>query len=307
MLVLIAGVTGSFGPHLIRSALARNHQVRGVGRNPKSLPQDLRNKLESFVEIESYEDAAGLRRACHGVDAVICALRPLAKITLETQLCLLRHAEDAGIKVFVASTWNYDWTRLRFGDLAHYDPDIAFKRHVEMTSSIKPVYFLTGSFAEYTYSPLVFPVLDKGDGSGKNIEYWGEPDQMYDWTSMRDAAEFTFETLGQESVKQGEGGIFTFRSGQMSLRQIAAAYEKVHGVKVGLVCKGSVAELEEIALKAEREGNIQNYWTYLIYFVHLFTLKRIWTLQNPEECPQIKRTTLEEVAAFLPEANIGEK
>lgn len=307
MLVLIAGITGAFGPHLLTSASARHHKVRGLGRNANALAQDVRDKLESFVELSSYDDTSGLERAFQGVDAVICSLRPTPAITLETGIRLLRQAEKAGVQIFVASTWNYDWTRLRYGELAHYDPCIAFKRHAEMTSSIKPIYFFTGSFAEYTYSPLIFPVGDKEDGSGKTIEFWGSPDDKYDWTSMRDAAEFAFETLDREGVKQGDGGCFTFRSGQMTPREAAAAYEKVKGVKVDLVCKGSVADLEEVALKAAKEGTIQNYWTYILYFVHLLTLKRTWTLQNPEECSQIKRTTLEQVAALQPEINIGDK
>jgi len=298
MLILIAGITGRLGAHLVASAIARNHSIRGLGRNPQSLQQDIVSSLESFVEIQSYDDISTIDRACRGVDAIICALSPIPKLTLDTQLLLLRAAEKAGVKIFVSSTWNYDWTRICHGDLEHYDPHIAFKRQAELTSPISPVYFFTGIFAEYVFSQLSFPVEDNQDGFGKKITYWGSPDTMIDWTSMHDAAEFTFEVLGMETVKQGTGGIFSFRSGATSPRELAATYEKVKGIKVELVCQGSETELEETALAARKGGNVRNYHSFLGYFIHLFTLRRSWSLQSLWECHRLQRTTLEEVVAM---------
>jgi hypothetical protein len=46
--------------------------------------------------------------AVSGVDAIINAYAPLPVLHLDGHLVLLRAAEGAGIKVFVASSWSRD-------------------------------------------------------------------------------------------------------------------------------------------------------------------------------------------------------
>ena len=67
---------------------------------------------------------------------------------------LLRAAEPANIKTFIAQSWNNDWTKIKFGDIEPYDSRIAFYKHVELSSSIKPVYLFTGLFADLLYTPI---------------------------------------------------------------------------------------------------------------------------------------------------------
>ncbi|EIT81921.1 NAD dependent epimerase/dehydratase, putative [Aspergillus oryzae 3.042] len=103
MLVLVAGVTGNLGSRMIDSFISRGHQVRGLGRNPSKLPSELRQKLENFVEVSSSVDVTGLEKACHGVDAVVCAYQGHPELVVEGQLLLLRAAERMGVKRFVAN------------------------------------------------------------------------------------------------------------------------------------------------------------------------------------------------------------
>ncbi|KAL2827162.1 hypothetical protein BDW59DRAFT_160447 [Aspergillus cavernicola] len=299
MLILIVGITGALGRHLALAAFARNYTVRGLGRSPKSLAPDIESRLESFIELQSYYDMATMERACYGVDAIICALRSTPELELDAQILLLRAAEKAGVKTFVASTWNNDWTRIQFGDWEHYDAHISFKRLADMTSQINPVYLFIGTFAEYLYEFTCFPLQDKEDNSGKELTYWENPDMELDWTSMRDGSEFTLEILNKESVKQGEGGCFSFRSGVTSPKDLALTYEKVKKIKVELVCGGSETELEALAVASRKDTAIKDYFIYAIYFYHLFILRRSWSLVNLEDLPEIRRTSLEEVVAAL--------
>src|SRR6478735_1927855 len=105
MLVLVTGVTGNLGLHLIESLSSRGHKVRGLGRSPDKLTKEQRSKLESFVKIQNYWDVDALDRACNGVDAldracngvdaVICAYAGTPVMHLDAQLLLLRAAEPA--------------------------------------------------------------------------------------------------------------------------------------------------------------------------------------------------------------------
>ncbi|PVH73229.1 hypothetical protein DL98DRAFT_552785 [Cadophora sp. DSE1049] len=216
MLILIVGIT----------AFSRGHTVRGLGRSRKSIASDIASRLESFVEVESYYDTVTIQSAYHGVDAIICALRSVPELELDAQLLLLRAAERVGIRIFVSSTWNNDWTRTHLGDFEHYDAHISFKRQADLGSPINPIYIFTGTFAEYLFSFTCFPLVDKEDGSGKKIMYWESPYTKLDWTSVRDAAGFTLEILDDEGIKQGKGGCFSFRSGQTCVKDLADMYEK---------------------------------------------------------------------------------
>lgn len=99
MLVLIAGITGTCGQCLARAALAKGHQVRGLGRNPGKLGQELADKLEGFVQSEGIYDIAALDRAVRGVDAIVCAYTYAPETVVDGQILLLRAAERAGVKV----------------------------------------------------------------------------------------------------------------------------------------------------------------------------------------------------------------
>lgn len=99
MLILIAGITGMVGQPCAEAAIARGHQVRGIGRDPEKLPAKLRQQLESFVTSSGIYDMAALERAVANVDAVICAYGFQPECLVEGQLLLLRAAERAGVKV----------------------------------------------------------------------------------------------------------------------------------------------------------------------------------------------------------------
>ena len=256
MLVLIAGITGTLGQRLATTALSRGLSVRGLGRNPSSLPAYLSTRLESFVTSTSFYDIPALNLAVTGVSAIINAYAPNPLLDLDGHLLLLRAAERAGVKIFIASSWSRDWSNLKFGDFEHYNNHIAFEHQVATTSTIKPVYIITGVFADLLFTPYgpgMFTVSDSGEGEGK-MRYWGEGDRdVYPWSTQDDASEWTIDILLHgKGVQNGEGGFFRVRSGVTCVREMAAVYEEVHGRKVEVERVGSTEDLER-ELKVLRE------------------------------------------------------
>src|ERR1700759_4726662 len=140
MLILIAGITGNMGRNLALASFSAGHQVRGLSRNPSKLPEAISTKLESFVQSSSHEDIPALDKACHGVDAIICAYAPNSIASLDGQLFLLRAAERAGVKRFHAASWNLNWSKQPLGVLETYDAYISFMYQARISSPIKPLY-----------------------------------------------------------------------------------------------------------------------------------------------------------------------
>lgn len=292
MLVLIAGITGKLGTHLARAALQRNDfRVRGLGRSPENLDPTIAAQLESFVKCRSYDDVPALDKAVASVDAVVCAYKPDPVLDLEGHLLLLRAAERAGVKVFHASSWNADWRLFDWGEFEHYDTHIAFQRHVELTSPIKPVYVFTGIFGEYLFSPAGPGMLSKDESGAASVQVWDQGDAKWSWTSMKEAAEFSISLLTRKDVQEGAGGYFAVKSGDCSPRDIAKAYETVTGVSVDVKYAGAVDSVGQQLQQARQEHGPSQYKQYLALISQWFGYTGKLYLQSAETVINGRPTT----------------
>ena len=298
MLVLVAGATGNVGQHLIDSLIDRGHQVRALARNPSKLPAQKLQKLESFITSKEYYDIDALNRACTGVDAIICAYAGIPELQLDAQLLLLRAAERAGVTRYISSSWNYDWRDLPLGMQESYDPFICFRRHVDLSSSIRPIYIFCGILAE-----VLFSVPGHGDFSpanhgvwdpkSKKMEIYGTGNELWHWTTEKDAAEFAAAIIQRDDAAQG--GFWTVCSGVNTLPDIASIYERVKGCKVNVQYKGSVSDLRHNALEARKQGSEKNPWSYIGWFYQLHTVDGTWTLKDLQnDLLDVKTTPLED-------------
>ncbi|KAL4881693.1 hypothetical protein BJY04DRAFT_56493 [Aspergillus karnatakaensis] len=281
MLLLIVGITGDLGQRLAWAALKRGLEIRGLGRNPKKLGKDLTSRLESFVTSDSYQDIAALDRALTGVDGVICAYPMDPVLYLDGGLLLLRAAERAQVRLFVAPTWTSNWTRIAYGEFEVYDSILAFRDHASRTSPINPVYIINGAFAEYTLAPGG-PAFES-DGLTAKLRYWGDVlHQKVPWTTMDDAAHWTIELIATDAtVQAGEGGIFQFQSGCDSYESLAKVYEQTMGVKVELVCEGDLTMLRDALERERRVTGRSASMQYLYLAWSLIAADGRWQLQAP--------------------------
>jgi len=305
MLILIAGVSGNIGQKLAESLITRGHNVRGLGRSPEKLSPEIRSSLTNFEVCTGYSDIPALDRACAGVDAIICAYGMDPQLQLDGQLLLLRAAERAGVKIYVAASWNGDWSKLALGKHEAYDAYVSFRHHAEMTSPIRPIYVYIGIFAETMFSmfghghvgpdmPLVW------NSDTKTVNIWGSGHTTWFWTSEKDAAEFTAEIVLREDASQG--GSWNVCSGAHSLRQLAKVYESERGVKVNLKTHGTIEELEAKALVARKNGVKRKYYLYTGLFYQLYASNgELNFLKLDNDKFQITGTTLEKFLKQHPE------
>ncbi|KAF5611341.1 uncharacterized protein FTJAE_14204 [Fusarium tjaetaba] len=181
-------------------------------------------QLESFIQSDNYHDIPALDGAVIGVDAVICAYQADPVLNLDGCLLLLHAAERAGVKTFVAPTWNSNWLSITFGDFELYNGVPAFVDHAAATS--------VGPF--------------ESDGKSANLHYRGDVHKRkIPWTPMDDAAMWTIELLKQPDVVAGNGGSFKFQYGVDTLEDLALEYERITGVAVELVRDGSAKDLHK--------------------------------------------------------------
>lgn len=225
----------------------------------------------------------------NGVDAVICAYSTDPILYLDGNLAALRAAERAGVKLFFASSFTNDWTNIKRGDFPIYDPIMSFADQADLTSPIKPVFIINGTFAEWMFQV-------PSENTFKRT-YYGNADKMKtSWTTMDDAAAYTIEILLHEpGVQSGNGGVFRIRSGEHSLREQAEVFERVTGRKMELVYGGDLKDAEK-ALEVARKKSPNNFWGYLQEAAAVVAVKGLWEFKKPVlDLGQFKKpTTLEE-------------
>ncbi|KAK7425051.1 hypothetical protein QQZ08_008327 [Neonectria magnoliae] len=283
MLVLIAGITGSLGQRLASNAISRGLSVRGLGRNPSKLQPSIADKLESFVTSTGFDDVNALDQAVKGVDGIICCYSPGPVLDLDGNILLLRAAERAGVKVFIHSSWNNDWSKIKFGEFEPYDPHIAFEQQAAMTSTINPVYLFTGIFSDLLlthYGPGSFT----SNGGKAKFKYWADGNlRKLSWSAQDDVAAWTVEVLiNGEGVQEGKGGFFRFRSGEVTIDSLADAYKRITGNEVEVTRTGELEDLERNVARLRLEHGRAKYLEYLPQTFALITTKGGWEMQAEE-------------------------
>lgn len=295
MLILIAGITGSMGTLLTYESLKRGHTMRGLGRDASRLSSDLKDKIE-FVEYKNYHDEEALDRACLGCDAVICAYAMQSELQLEGQLFLLRAADRAGVKKFVADSWNGDYRTMSLGFQESYDPYIAFRAQSQLESKIKPIYMLTGCFAEVllgTYHTNLESnpwKLEKGE-----LRIWGTGNETMAASPMPDAAGWTIRVLEREDAEEGgDWFVYSFRT---SYRELAKVYGDVTGNHIEIITEGSLEELSKVERRERAAGDKTQFWEYLGWTYLKNMLGGVFdsaTDEHNAEFPPESRTSIED-------------
>lgn len=144
----------------------------------------LKSEGVSLVEAD-FDNPAQLEAACKGVHCVVSALSGLDEVIIRAQSKLLDAAVRAGVPRFIPSDYCIDYTRLPQGSNRNLDLRRQFNRYAEQTP-IAVTSILNGMFTDLLtgQAPVVLFGL-------KRIVYWGNADQLLDFTTMDNTAEFT--------------------------------------------------------------------------------------------------------------------
>jgi uncharacterized protein YbjT (DUF2867 family) len=185
--VVLGGGTGDLGGRIATALGRRQIAFRALVR-PGTSPT-FRAGLEasgaSLVEVD-YDDASALREACDGA-CVVSALNGLEPVMIGMQCKLLDAAVTAGVARFIPSDYSLDFTKTRPGDNRNMDVRRAFMARID-DMPIRATSVLNGAFADLLtgQAPIV---LHKQ----RRILYWGSADQLLDFTTKDDVADYVAE------------------------------------------------------------------------------------------------------------------
>jgi hypothetical protein len=184
--IILAGATGNLG-HRIASYLTKyGTTVKALvrKRTKSQLLASLQQQKLHITEV-NFNDTAQLTQACRGGTCVISALNGLEDVLINVQEQLLTAAINAGVPRFIPSDYCIDYTKLSYGSNRNLDLRRKFTERLNQ-APISATSILNGMFTNLLTGEA--PVILFGL---KRVVYWGDANQLLDFTTMENTAEYT--------------------------------------------------------------------------------------------------------------------
>ena len=231
--VLIAGATGMMGKKLAREVLARGGRARLMVREDKSDPKisALGSLLAQGAEIVTGDvtKPQTLAAAMGGVDVIVSALQGGPDVIVDGQRALAEAGKAAGVQRIFPSDFSVDFREIPLEDHIW----LAYRKRGDaaiLKTGLPQTNTFNGAFTEMLLEPFLGMIAwDEAE-----VRFWGDADQLYDFTTTDDTARFVaaaalddqtpdggFEIIGEEASPRRLGQIASDVTG----RQFALAYQ----------------------------------------------------------------------------------
>lgn len=240
--IVVAGASGNLGERIVKGLRERGANVRAIVRRETAKEKVERlQALGAAITVVDMGNLAEVTEACSGASCVVSSLQGLRDVVVETQTILLDAAIEAGVLRFIPSDFSIDFTKLPAGENRNLDLRREFHERLDKTS-IGATSILNGAFMEILTgrAPIINFKL-------KQITYWGDADQLLDFTTMDDTATFTANAALDPSPTPR---ILRIAGDQISPRGLAGLMTELSGEEFHLVQAGTIGALEAMIAAA---------------------------------------------------------
>jgi nucleoside-diphosphate-sugar epimerase len=290
--IVLAGATGALGGRIAGSLLERGANVKAIFRN-SSRPEKVEELRELGAEIAEvdFRSVPEVSRACSGAACVISALSGLRDVIVETQTLLLHAAVKAGVPRFIPSDFSIDLTKLPPGTNRNLDLRREFHQGLDR-APIGVTSILNGMFTDLLtgQAPIILFRLNR-------VLYWGDADQLLDFTTIDDTAQFTAAAALDRSTPR----FLRVAGDQVSARGLVEIASEVTGKRFRLLRAGGLGRLKTL-IKFTRavlpqSGALYPPWQGMQYMHDMFSgLGKLEPLDN-DRYPGFRWTRVADVLA----------
>jgi nucleoside-diphosphate-sugar epimerase len=289
--IVVAGASGNLGGRIAKALVARGAEVRALVRSDTAADKvaAVDNLGATVVTVNDW-NVAELTVACAGAACVVSALQGLREVIVDAQSVLLEAAVAAGVPRFIPSDYASDFTKLAPGENRNFDLRREF--HVRLDAApIAATSILNGGFMELLLGQM--PLLDL---DAHRVSYWQNPDQLLDFTTIDNTAEFAAAAALDASTPR----VLRIAGDRVSVRDLAAIAGDMTGADFTLVDLGTIAELE-VRIKRDRAadpaGEKQPYprWQAMQYMHGMFSGRGALDVLDNARYPDIVWTSVREL------------
>ncbi|KAK0726155.1 hypothetical protein B0H67DRAFT_642472 [Lasiosphaeris hirsuta] len=294
----LAGITGRFGrllaAHLLKDPTVTLH---GYSRDPSRVIAALSSSPRVRLFQGGAHDRDKIQAFVKGCDVVVCAYLGDDELMVDGQKALIDACEAEAVPRYIASDWALDYDKLALGVLFPKDAMKHVRAYLGTKEKVASVHILVGAFMDPMFSPI-FEVLDPATNT---LRYWGEGVEVWEATSYDKAAEYTAAV----AVDRTAVGVQKFLGDRKNIKEIAASFENVYGIKPKLERLGSLNDLKNL-MQELRAQHPTDPFKYLFFYMMYYWINGS-TLVGPDvdnaKYPNIKPETWED---FMGKRSLGE-
>lgn len=187
-IIVIAGATGNLGGKIVAALLAKGAEVRAIVRleTEQKKIKDLEEKGVQVFQIDT-RNKSEISKHCIGAHCLVSALAGLKETIIDAQRIFLDAAIEAHVPRFIPSDYSSDFTNLKEGQNRNLDFRRAFHQYLE-TTPIKATTIFNGPFMDLLTTDMPLIMFKQ-----KRILCWGNPNQIIEFTTTYNVADFTAE------------------------------------------------------------------------------------------------------------------
>jgi hypothetical protein len=235
-----------------------------------------------------YFDGPALARACSDGTCVVSALAGLGDVILDAQSQLLDAAVKAGVPRFIPSDFAIDFTKLPDGSNRNLDLRRKFHERLD-NARIAATSVMSGMFTDLLTGPAPVILFKR-----KRVVYWENPDQLMDFTTIDNVAEFTAAVALDPVTPR----FLEVAGDQISARGIAEVMSDLEGERFKLFRAGGLGRLAAMIriMRFLIRGGDDLYppWQGMQYLHNMFSgVPKLDHLDN-DRYPGIEWTTVRE-------------
>ncbi len=290
--VVLAGATGDLGGRIAGALRARGATVRALVRTESAAGAvaTLQQQGVATVVVD-FHDGASVARACEGAACVVSALSGLREVIVDAQSALLDGAVEAGVPRFIPSDFAIDFTKLEPGHNRNLDLRREFGERLNR-APIAATSVLNGMFTDLLtgQAPVVlFPL--------KRVVYWENADQLLDFTTIGDTAEYTAAAALDPATPR----YLRIAGDQLSARDLATVASDVTGDRFKLLRAGGIGRLNGL-IKITRffapgEEDVFPPWQGMQYLRDMFSGRPTFDSLDNQRYPDIQWSSVRAILA----------
>jgi nucleoside-diphosphate-sugar epimerase len=235
--IALAGASGRLGRRITASLIERGAEVRAIVRptSPQKNVKELRELGATIVEVD-FADTDRLADACADSTCVVSALAGLRSTIVDAQTQLLDAAVKGGAPRFIPSDYCIDYTKLAPGNNRNLDVRREFQQRLDK-APIAATSILSGMFTDLLTGQAPVVLFDR-----KRVLYWGNADQLMDFTTIDDTAAYTAAAAVDDVTPR----FLRIAGNQISARGLAAVASEITGERFKLFRPGGIGALNVI-------------------------------------------------------------
>ncbi len=194
-IIVIAGATGNLGGRIVTELLAKDVEVRAIVRLETAIHKikELEQKGAHVFQVDT-NNKSEISKHCIGAHCFVSALAGLHETIIDAQKIFLDAAVEANVPRFIPSDYSSDFTNLKEGQNRNLDFRRAFHRYIE-TRPIQATTIFNGPFMDLLTTDMPLILFKQ-----KRILCWGNANQIIEFTTTQNVAEFTAEAALDEDT-----------------------------------------------------------------------------------------------------------